>query len=85
MAFFFLHWIFEYVSYHFEQMKSSFCAFKCGFLEMKDLTVIGFNILPCKMEKIMLTRQLSLLLLPDQCWESLLRVLGKTVDKHRVK
>lgn len=52
-------------------MKSSLRAFKCGFLEMRDLIVIGLRILPCKIEKFILTRQLSLLLLPDQCWESL--------------
>lgn len=52
---------------------------------MRDLTVVGLNILPCKMENFILTRQLSLLLLPDQCWESSLRVLGEAVDKHRVK
>lgn len=66
-------------------MNSSLHAFKCCFLEMRDLTVIDFNILPCKMEKFVLTRHLSLVLLPDQCWESLLRVLGEAVGKHRVK
>jgi len=66
-------------------MESSLCAFKCVFLEMRDLTVIGLNIFPCKMEKFILTRQLSLVLLPDQLWESLIRVIGEAVGKHRVK
>lgn len=52
---------------------------------MGDLTVIGLNILPCKREKFLLTMQLNLVLLPGQCWESRLRVLGEAVGKHRIK